>query len=554
VAGRQIHPDPSLGIDFIRSRLTQCVDTHTKFCASPIGRSPSAPRGLPPRVYDIRNKRLVPGDKLPKGATYIALSYLWGSGVVSKPIRTVEANWKFRLESFDLPAQQDCPTTYRTAIDVATRLGVHYIWIDSICMIQDSDEDRKRHFSSFEEGVGQIYEDACLTLCSVGSDASNDLLASRTELSERVTIPFGGKPLVITPRVKWLYGHLASGGGNSAGWDTRGWTYQEWLLSPRLAYLTPSQAFFECYTVFEECGAEALSAGGHDARHALRTDDDREQLLELWHRIVMDYSGRNLGYWSDRLNGIRSVGMQLIRRVARLKDVTNLAEIKYDLVSGILRERLHHNLLWQSTSKGLKKITQAEWDKGKEHAPPSWSWASWSGPITWEMHLRATPIPQKQEDPVPTSSLQVNSINDDQIALRNAELVQVRAGKSLAITEAYDLHTYALEIGSRTCSQGYKMEHWKRMVTLLHPTSGEIIGRGAFDAETPADDVQCLIASTNPAKQNPHTFEETESVNALIIKAAPGGYVRIGVGEIFVRTGDRRVEPEKHIVGELTLV
>lgn len=173
----------------------------------------------------------------------------------------------------------------------------------------------------------------------------------------------------------------------------------------------------------------------------------------------------------------------------------------------------------------------------------------------WEWHLRMS-----------TTKIEVSSIDNDHIELKNPKIVGLRVGKSLAIDkETYNLQSYAKEIGTRTCSKGYNMPHWSRMFALLHPDDGEsIIGRASFDdpelihTET---SVECLIVSSNPSIQNPHTFEETESINVLLIRKHPENdshprkYTRLGVGEIFVRTGERITRlPDRRTLDQLTLM
>ena len=552
VTGQKIEEDVAAAIPFVQKQLSHCDAEHKAFCAQSIGDSPTSPRVPPPRVYNIATKCLEEGVQLDKSTLYAALSYLWGKGVVTDPIKTLKDNIASRRVpgGLDLENHPACPQVYRSAIEIARRLNMTHIWIDSVCMIQDDDDDRDRHFKQYAEGVGQIYQNARITLCAVGPDASFDMLAPRNVPTpdERVEIPFGGHPIVVVPRVQHLYDHLQAGGGEGKAqhWDSRGWTYQEWLLSPRLAYFTKSQVFYECSTVYEECGSLTLSLGGHNARSSLRTSVKGEELIALWDTIVADYSKRQLGYWSDRLNAIRSVGMQLVMRINRLTGG------KIGLASGLLTERLEHGLLWQASDCiGLTRITREQWEKGKEVPPPSWSWASWAGKVTWEMHLRTA-----------VSKLNVLSADDASIVLGHVSLLDVRPGKSLAIVQGFNLHEYALEVGSKTCSQGYKMPHWARMFALLHPANGSIIGRATLDTSDSAeiekikDKMQCLVASANPVKQNPHTFEDTESLNVLLVtNAGEGKYIRVGVGEIFIRTGEREVQlPVSEVVDKLVLI
>ena len=89
------------------------------------------------------------------------------------------------------------------------------------------------------------------------------------------------------------------------------------------------------------------------------------------------------------------------------------------------------------------------------------------------------------------------------------------------------------------------MQHWPRMFALLHPDDDSIIGRASFDDAGGKVDsketVECLLVSSNVTESNPHTFEKTESWNVLLVRKANLGYTRLGVGEIFKRTGDRVV-------------
>ncbi|KZP13948.1 HET-domain-containing protein [Athelia psychrophila] len=539
VAGDKIAPDATASYPFIQRQLSICDAEHTDHCSRAISLDPKDRSVPPPRLYNISDRCIQDASKLPtEKLQYIALSYTWGKAVPDS-IKTLKENITARQvqNAFDLQNTIGCPTAYRTAIEITQGLGLSYIWIDSICMIQDDDDDRDRHFKRFDEGVGQIYQNAHLTVCATGSDASCNLLGPRKlpDGTKIADIPLDGGQVVISSYAAQLFHYLKAGGNEAMkrGWDSRGWTFQEWLLSPRLAYFTESQVFFECRTLYKE-GRGTSFALDNNARYQLRSDDDRERMLELWQTIVIQYSGRFLGHWSDRLNGIRSVGMQLVMRIRKKTG----EDIK--LCSGLLSERLHISLLWQTSSHaGSKRITAGEWEK--EPTPPFWSWACWTGDIIWELHLRTS-----------SRGIEVSSIDDNRVVLLKPELLDCKIGQSLAVGEkSLDLQTYAKEIGSRTCSQGYKMQHWSRMLALLHPEDGSIVGRASFDDPNSKEtSVECLVVSHNPSKQNPHTFEETKSMNVLLVrKEKELGYIRLGVGEVFVQTGERKANlpPSKRL-------
>ena len=158
------------------------------------------------------------------------------------------------------------------------------------------------------------------------------------------------------------------------------------------------------------------------------------------------------------------------------------------------------------------------------------------------------------------------STNDKRIALKNTEVFEAQVGMSLALDSkegGYDLSAYVRGVGQMTTSAGYKMAHWHRMVALLYPGRGEtaVIGRAAFDDTTVKEAVnkegsqfECLVVSRNQPIQNPHTFVQTESLNVLLVVKKDETYVRVGVGELFVRSRDKVIEaPPRTVVPRLVL-
>jgi len=79
----------------------------------------------------------LPSEKGFPPPKYITLSYRWGS------------NHEFQLTGSKLRAGfrgyiQELPTTFKHAIYVARQLSVQYLWIDRLCIIQDSQVDWER--------------------------------------------------------------------------------------------------------------------------------------------------------------------------------------------------------------------------------------------------------------------------------------------------------------------------------------------------------------------------------------------------------------------------
>jgi hypothetical protein len=103
---------------------------------------------MPTRVLDLARSTNLPDKavliataQLPKSAPYVCLSYCWGSEL-DGVVRTVKANLKGH-QTTGIPLAT-LPQTIQDAATVCTRLGIRYLWIDSLCIVQDDGEDWAR--------------------------------------------------------------------------------------------------------------------------------------------------------------------------------------------------------------------------------------------------------------------------------------------------------------------------------------------------------------------------------------------------------------------------
>lgn len=159
---------------------------------------------------------------------YVALSYCWGS---QQTLFTTQANLVTFTRSISM---RDLPKTITDAIRITRDLGFKYIWVDSICIIQDSGEDKAAEISKMHE----VYQNATITISADrASDCQDGFLGPASPELEDY-------PAVSSPKIS--YQSLSGASGkvqlrSLAGYlppvqptDVRGWTFQEQILSPRI--------------------------------------------------------------------------------------------------------------------------------------------------------------------------------------------------------------------------------------------------------------------------------------------------------------------------------
>ena len=173
---RTVHP--KFDVTMLASWLTICSTTHSTSCNIPaFGRPTTFGQAYPSlqalRFIDVQHNCLAERRDL---CQYVALSYVWGTAV------------KFRLSRAILPAlleagqlktiYRDLPRTVRDAITLVRRLGLRYLWVDALCLIQDDKEDVAAGIAVMDK----IYERSWFTIVAAcGHDADAGLPGVREE-------------------------------------------------------------------------------------------------------------------------------------------------------------------------------------------------------------------------------------------------------------------------------------------------------------------------------------------------------------------------------------
>ncbi|OTB01702.1 hypothetical protein M426DRAFT_323207 [Hypoxylon sp. CI-4A] len=317
---------------------------------------------LPTRVIDIGPAGwskdpvlLLTGNNM--RGDYVALSHCWGGG--KGILETTRANVDEHCRRIPL---DKIPKTFSDAMRITRELGLRYLWIDSLCIIQHDSKDWEEE----AERMGSVYGKA--TLVVAAADALNATVGcffKNEEDPSRDLVPI---PYRQWPSILPSYGTLYVGPDDEdlvpderkGPLATRAWATQEWLLARRMAFFTKKGVIWSCKTI--RCDP---SGTNHDPS-AVKT-------LE-WQDVVEMHTSRNLTLFTDRLKSLEGILIEVKER-----DKTTYSH-------GILHKNLPSQLIWHVVGDaGPARRVDNPID------PPSWSWVSSMAPVRF---LRDAPDPR----------------------------------------------------------------------------------------------------------------------------------------------------------------
>jgi hypothetical protein len=227
----------------LRLWLQNCnEDEAHKGCISHICNS------LPTRLIDVGTTKLpvlrlveTKQERL-SSSEYTALSHPWGDTRTYEPFSTLRkdaSRKKHDIEHFKTAIPEDqLPATFKDAVGCTRRLGVQYLWIDSICIIQGPGGDFNEEAKKMEDVFSGAY---CVLAASRASSQRDGFLGSR-QRRDYVTFARGDeKPFYICKTIDNFSKDVIEGDLNK-----RGWVLQERALARRTIYFTATQTYFEC--------------------------------------------------------------------------------------------------------------------------------------------------------------------------------------------------------------------------------------------------------------------------------------------------------------------
>ncbi len=342
----------------------------------------------PPRLIVTRDEGITYGR-------YAALSYCWGG---PQPIRTTRETLSDHIRSIPF---KSLPRTLQDAITVTRKLGLKYIWIDALCIIQDDEADRQRELPS----MGKIYNSAYVTISASTAVSCHDGFLEPRQL-EHKPIRLRAKSLNAKMGSVLLMRDFSEVFQDSVPIHKRGWTLQEHLLAPRLLVFGLLRTQYICTAGIQYDGGSPIPLGAprfglpklgystlfaaeyggfmtegskrriqslpyrtHLMDLAVRMTGEvgkiTQMLIEHWCDIVTAYTSRHLGVPDDRLDAIAGIAGKVHRR--------ELGQY----LAGIFSTYLHSQLLWRRAGNQLLLPRPTG-----RYRCPSWSWASVDGAVS----------------------------------------------------------------------------------------------------------------------------------------------------------------------------
>lgn len=404
---------PSSGSDeallLAKKWLDNCRERHTT-CNIP------GPALLPTRVIDLRGSdqtRVYLRETQGESGEYAALSYCWGPGAPG--LITTRKNYHSHLEGIEI---QSLPKTIRDTIHAAKKLDLQYLWVDRLCIIQDSAEDWAQEAALMCE----VYSGATLTLSADGSNsATQGLFQTNQALSKLEYRTYIDPDGYVTPMVLIKPQPHPTVSGRaldlSQPIDLRGWTMQERLMSRRVLHFTSDEMAWECDTLTEcECRRES---GPSNRELSLGRKHDMQSIYDTWRLVVRAYAKRSLAHESDKMPALRGLVDRFQHFMAQASGTG-----PEEYLAGLWKADLVAQLAWKPPSpsdlEAFMKATnrrnvesigdtttedmeawmavlgdrnkQGDWHEPGGYVAPTWSWAHLRGPFSYLTCLPRTPF------------------------------------------------------------------------------------------------------------------------------------------------------------------
>jgi hypothetical protein len=331
-------------LDIAKEWMDECCKNH-KDC------NKKENNALPTRLISIAGDdlRLVSTVDWQTKPPYSTLSHRWGD---ESFLKLTEQNHDSFLKVIP---NEELPKTFRDAVHISQRLGLDYLWIDSLCILQGDIEDWRREAAL----MSSVYGGSSINIAASSAvNVHEGCFLKEPYLVDglRARISVAGSKLVRDFRSSSVY-ELSTTGSHLA---TRAWAVQEKILPPRTIHFGNRGAFWECRSKI----ANEFLPDGFPSRLGSGLIDEavRQDFDHYWWNIVRLYSATNLTYSQDKLPALSGIA----RRIHEEKGGQYIAGMWRD-------EDIEGQLCWRAMAPQLRPTWRAS----------SWSWASVDGEVLY---------------------------------------------------------------------------------------------------------------------------------------------------------------------------
>lgn len=357
---------PEVDPNLVKRWLHICDTKHSGGCCRSLGDLNDIGTFAPKFFIDVVDSCVV---RATLDCRYVALSYVWGDTKTTKRLEHVMEN-SSKLQEPNSLRNMDVPRTIHESMVLVKKIGLRYLWVDALCIIQNDIQMSHLQISKMD----QIYAKACLTIIAASGDNAQAGLPGvhpRTQEKRQRICQLPGCDIATLI----CDGFPVSSIANST-WASRAWTMQEMLLSRRCLIFTEDQVYWVCreFTYLEEIALEDTAASLlHLLPWPISARPPTEPIphceyYSIYLDLVRSYQKRQLTYNADIINAFSGL-------------TSALSTIQGDeYIWGQPQSRFAWFLAWSSAGSQSRNHACTELsNKGqpKKVPFPSWSWAAW---------------------------------------------------------------------------------------------------------------------------------------------------------------------------------
>lgn len=370
VGGRVINPQ-NLDVDLARSWIKTCVNEHSS-CR---GEKQTSMRSVRIRLIDTARSCIIDA---PDDCEYAALSYVWGETAKHKLKLQGFNSGLLQREGFLAENSHLLSRTVSDAIFLCRKLDIRYLWVDSLCIIQDCVDDRKCQIGA----MGDIYKNAMVTIVGAAGNDADAGLPRITKESHATTICESGALSEEVNGIRMIVARDDMDPLFDSCWNERGWTFQERILSRRLLIFTPGLMLFCCSEVVwrEDIATESLPTNDILSLPYCKENQLKRKLapssgndcLANYFALLRQYTPRKLSDEKDRIDAFSGV-------------LSEFSPGMGNHIWGIPEGLFWATLSWSTSRPGGYNQPMERNNIRDEHGNiielfPSWTWAAWKFP------------------------------------------------------------------------------------------------------------------------------------------------------------------------------